>query len=68
MIADIDIDVRRALERNQWGSCDGCGGHHYCPECKAPRIFWVEDDEKPGIHYHGCSIAAALELPTRTEP
>jgi hypothetical protein len=61
--------LRVALLSNQWGSCDGCNnGHNYCPECKAPREWWSEthDDLVPGVHFAGCSIAVALDLPMRT--
>lgn len=44
--------LREALEKSQFGSCDGCGRGGYCTEC--------QECESDG-HKNGCYIGEALK-------
>jgi hypothetical protein len=55
--------LRAALESIQWGSCDGCGNHHRCPECHGHRPV-PEFDQDPAYmqvgHTTTCTVGRAL--------
>jgi hypothetical protein len=48
----------------EWGSCDGCGNHNYCPLCyqEKEHFAWDEDDPgiRAGIHKPNCPVKLAL--------
>jgi len=56
--------LRAALESIQWGSCDGCGRHVYCPICKGQEPSLAEYDEVSPRERFGhkpdCPIGKAL--------
>lgn len=54
-------DVEDAIEALEWGSCDGCGLHHRCSVCEAPRMDWDADqNEIFGQHKPDCPVPALI--------
>lgn len=57
-LSDVQGDAIAALE---WGSCDGCGQHHECTVCGAPRVDWNQGDYPvPGQHKPDCPVPALI--------
>lgn len=56
LIAEVRM-LGRALTLIQWGSCDGCGANHYCPECGGENP--ADHDEAAG-HALDCVVGKAF--------
>ena len=56
-------ELRAALEAIQWGSCDGCGQHQFCPLCKGGWLEWdtEKDEQVPRVHAPDCIVGKALK-------
>jgi hypothetical protein len=48
----------------EWGSCDGCGNHAFCPLCHQAKeiLSWDEDEpvNRAGFHKPDCPVKIAL--------
>jgi hypothetical protein len=59
------IDMLSSLVRLlEWGSCDGCGNHAYCPLCSQAKESMSWDEDEPvnhaGFHKPDCPVKIAL--------
>lgn len=64
---EIIKKLTEALKQVQWGSCDACGNHMYCPLCDEQKESWWDsvkdcpsDEAIPGKHKADCIVGQAL--------
>jgi hypothetical protein len=53
-------ELRLVIEQLQWGSCDGCGSHRYCPLCGSRSDSPGDTPGGGGGHYVDCPAGQAL--------